>query len=107
MGLPAGIGEDDVALGEILMPGFHHLGHRAALHDMADLHRLGIGFPGVHAPAQIGIEGEVEDAQQDLALLGRGDRRLVAAEVAGFRHSLRPGGQKNPLVRESSHGFPP
>jgi len=63
------MGEHGIAGLEIGMPRFQHDRHRAAFHRVAERSRLGIGFPVVHPTAHIGIEREILDTQQHLALL--------------------------------------
>jgi hypothetical protein len=43
-----------------------HAADRAADHDLAQRHRLGIGGRIAHAPAHIRIQREIDGAQQDL-----------------------------------------
>ncbi len=52
----------------------HHPPHDLTDHRLPHLHRFRIGFTVVHAPAHIGIEGEVEPA--DEALSRAGSRKL-------------------------------
>ncbi|MCY1298223.1 hypothetical protein D9M70_476970 [compost metagenome] len=104
--LPAGMGEHEITVAEIRVARAHDAGNCAALHNRADLHRLGIGPAGVHAPAHVGIEREVEDFEQNLAFGRLRDCRLDDAEVARRRSPRWPGGQQNLGVRAHCLSFP-
>jgi hypothetical protein len=71
--------------------GLDHFARALALHDVADAHRLGIGFPVVHAAAHVGIKREIEHPQQQAAWRQRRHPHFLEAEILGRRRPLRPG----------------
>src|SRR5215207_10204386 len=83
--LPAAHAEREVAGRKFRVARAHHLAEDAAGHDLADADRLRIGLRVAHPPAHVGIEGEPERAQQDLAWTGLGDRRALEPEVDWLR----------------------
>ena len=64
----------------------------AALHDLADLDRLGVGLGGAHPAAHVGVEREPEDPEQDLA--GAGLRNGCGFEAEMVRASARLPGER-------------
>ncbi len=64
------VAEHDVTGVEVRRIRFDHLGHGRPDHDLADLDGLRIGFRVRHASAHVGVEGEIEGAQQNLAFAG-------------------------------------
>ena len=81
MGLPARAGQDDVTLCKAGIVGGDHLGNRAAFHYATDRDRRCIGRPIAHAATHIGIEGEPNRTQQNLAFAGDRRRGFLDAEV--------------------------
>jgi hypothetical protein len=96
--LPAEHADHLVADGELRVLRGHHLARRAADHDVAEVHRRGVGLGVVHAAAHVGVEREEMVAHQHLAV---GDLRhggLDQLEIRLFDPAGRPAGQKDLLV---------
>jgi len=70
-----------------------HLGDRLAGHDIAELNRVGIGFPVVHPAAHVRVERQVLHAEEQLP--GRRLRQgyLLQPEIGQLRPAFRPGGE--------------
>src|ERR1700682_5800582 len=73
--LPAIAAHRVIAVVEIGMVGANDLADDAALDDVADLSRFGIGAHPADAAAHIRVERQIDAAQQNLALLGLGQWR--------------------------------
>ena len=87
MGPPAGVGQHAVAHGVVGMPRLLDHADGPADQHVADLDRVGVGLRGTHPPAHVGVEREVDDAQQQLAVGRRrhlvvGEREAVVAGLA-------------------------
>ena len=65
-----------------MVRGFHPA-DRAADHDRAEFHRRRVGRRVAHPSAHVGIERQVDGAQQHLARAGLRKRNLLDAEVIG------------------------
>ena len=61
--------------------------HRAANHHLADLLRLGIGPPVVHAAAHVGIKGKIMMPHEHLSIGGLAGQDVHKLEI------VRPGGR--------------
>ena len=101
MGLPAGVGQDVVAVGVVGVARLLHDADRAADEHVTDLDRRGVGPRGAHPAAHVGVQGEVDDAQQQLPLGGR--RHLVVGDAKQLVVRARPrdGGRAGPGWRRS------
>ncbi|MNT52464.1 hypothetical protein D3C72_1894920 [compost metagenome] len=64
--LPAGLRQHPFARLELRMVGRLDPRHRAAHHGLPDLHRLGVRRRVAHAAAHIGIQRQIDRAQQHL-----------------------------------------
>ena len=73
---------DDVAFPELGVPGLHHPADPAAGHGLAQL------LVGVEARAHVGVDGEDQALDLDLALAGVGQRGFHDGEVLGDRHAV-------------------
>ena len=93
MRLPAAVRQHHVAGAEVRMARIDHFRHRAAVHHLADLDRLGVGTAGIHAAAHVRVQREVAVAQQHLALAGHRQRHVFHTEVVGGRLAARTRGQ--------------
>jgi hypothetical protein len=71
MALPAGHGLHEAAGLVLRVFALDHLADRAAPHQAADLDRGGVGPRIAHPAAHVGVEGEVDHPQQNLAVLER------------------------------------
>jgi len=65
--LPAAAGENPVALGEVRVLGFDDAADGTAAHHFTDFYRRRVRWRVAHASAHIGVEGEIDRAQQHLA----------------------------------------
>ncbi len=68
MGLPTGVGQDDIAGIERRIARTHDTSDRSPFHHAADVDGLGIGFGIIHASPHVEIKGEIEDFKKKLAL---------------------------------------
>lgn len=80
------------------MAAFHHLAHRAALHDLAQRLGLGIALGVIHAAPHIGVQTQVVVAHQHFTILQRGQLGLRQLEVALYRLARGAVVEKNLLV---------
>ena len=103
VGLPAGVGEHLVAGRDALRARLDDLAHRAADHDVADLDGRGVGLGVAHPPAHVGVQREVERAQQHLALahLRQLDGPGLEVAVLGLAHRPLRQGDLRGLHRSS------
>jgi len=83
-------------MGEVRMPGRHHLAHAAAGHDLADLHAGGVVPALADRPAHVGINRRVMGAHQQLAGAGPLDRPL--GEASCPPPACRPDGWREPTA---------
>ena len=101
--LEAGEAHNLVAFFEIGMTGFGDFGEAKGAHDFAELHGrhvLGnIGHPDAHG----GVDGEIFDASEGLAVFEGGKRGLGELQDIGSNEALRASGEF-PLAIGSGHG---
>ena len=101
--LPAGVAEDDIARREAGVRRLDHPADRAADHGLADLHAWRVGLARVHAPAHVGVEGEVDGPAQNFALTRHGHRVFDQVEVALLGRALGTRGQHDLTVSLFRH----
>ena len=87
--LPPWVGKGDVTLAESIDAGVHDCVHGASFHYCSDLDRRGVRWAGVHPPARVRVQRQLDTAEQTRrrrAASLRQVRRLAAtgAEFAGF-----------------------
>ena len=103
--LPPRAGQHEVALGEPVVPRRHDPPHRPPGHHVAQLDRRRVRRPRVHAAPHVGVERQVDGADEHLARGGFRRRRLVQPEVGLGREPLGAGVQQNPAVRAGRHAL--
>ena len=101
--LPTDPGEHEVALGEPVVARRHDLPHRPPGHHAAQLDRRRVGRPRVHAPPHVGVEREVDGADEHLPRGGLRRRRLDHPEVGLGGEPVGAGVEQNPAVGASGH----
>jgi hypothetical protein len=62
----------------------NHLADRAADHDVADRDRCGVGARVAHPAAHVGVEGQVQHAEQDLTVASSGSSTTAVAKSLFF-----------------------
>src|SRR3989442_880900 len=85
VGLPAAVGQHEVARPERGVARLHHLADGAADHRLPELDGRGVGLHVVHPPPHVGIQRQPDGAHEDLAVLRRGHRRVDHLEIGRFR----------------------
>ena len=90
---PAQWMDDGVAHLAVSGPGRDDLADGAAVERGIQGKRRGVGLDVVHPAAHVGVHRDEEVADQDLAVLEFGQRRLGQAEVLRHRAAVRPGRQ--------------
>ena len=103
--LPPGAAQHEVAFREPVVPRRHHLPHRSAGHDVAQLDRRGVRRPGVHAAPHVRIERQIEGADEQLARRRLRRRRFDHPEVGLGREPVGTGVQQNLTVERRRHGL--
>jgi len=88
--LPAAVGENQITGLVIRVPrGFDARDGTADQH-ITDRDRCGVGRCIAHAAAHVGVERQVERAQQNLTVAGFGNRCFLKVEILGGRRADRP-----------------
>ena len=85
------------------MAGFNNFGETEGAHDFADLDGRHVLRDVHHPDAHGGVDGEIFDAREGLAVFERGGRRFFELENIGSDEILRTCG-KNPLTIGVWHG---
>jgi hypothetical protein len=89
------------------MAGPAYAGDRPADQDLPDPDALAIGPRFAHQLAQIGIEGQEQRLQQDLAFAGAAEGSGFQPEVTHPRAAFGTGREHVPLVLDVGHGESP
>ena len=103
--LPPGPGQHEVALGEPVVPRRHHLPHRPPGHHVAQLDRRRVGRPRVHAAPHVGVEREVDGADEHLPRGELRHPRLDQPEVGLGGEPVGAGVEHNPAVDACRHAL--
>jgi 4-amino-4-deoxy-L-arabinose transferase-like glycosyltransferase len=101
--LPSRVGFNNVADAELAEIGGFDPADRAAGHRLADLDRRGIRRTGVHPASHVGVQREIQRAQQHLPRSGFRHRRLNEPEVGFLRLTLGASRQQDPAIHAIRH----
>ncbi|MNL39322.1 hypothetical protein D3C87_1615950 [compost metagenome] len=102
--LPAGFGQDDIALAPVGMARGFHARDGAAHDHLADAYGWRVGLGVADAPAHVGIQRQVLGFQQQLANARLRDGRMLETKVAGFGAAYGAGRQDDAQVLGFRHG---
>ena len=96
--LPAGRGNDQVALGEIRVARRNDAADRLAAHGRTDLHRRDVGRAFVHPATHVGVERQPHRADQHLPFGRNRHRRFFQPEGVGRRCAVRTTGEDDAAI---------
>lgn len=103
MALPAGGTDHQVTHFKLGVARLFDTADSAAGHYLADFHWSGVGRRITHTPTHIGVQGQEQGLEQDLAVCQVWQRHTLQAEVFRHRRPLRTGYQDDALVK--GHGL--
>ena len=96
--------DDMVAHGDPGIIRRDHAPHGACAHDFADTDRRHVGLALVHPAAHRGVERDVQDLHQHLAVAGCRDRSRRVLEVGALDHADRAPGELELVIDGVGHG---
>lgn len=100
--LPADVGKGSVSGLEAITGAGDDFSDCLTGHDVAQLHRVGVGFSIGHATSHVGIDSEEFALNDDFSVFGFRDRFLGQLEVFHGHHAAGAGGE-TPLSIVASH----
>ena len=101
--LPARVVVDDVARHEARVPALHHPADRAAHDHVAERNRRVVAQVRAHPEPHVGVEGEPDRPNQQLAVGRLGHRRLDEAKIRLLWRPFRAGGEDDLAVGVGDH----
>src|SRR5262249_46532488 len=103
--LPTVVAKNQFSLDESRVVGLDDLADGTADHHLAKFCGLGIGSPGAHAAAHVGVQRQVDSVAQELAWGRLGQGRLLQGKVAFLGLADRTVYQQNLSIHGARHGI--
>jgi hypothetical protein len=86
---PSSLRENDISRRIVRMIGCDHLRDGFTDHRIPNLQRFSVGLSVIHAPAHVGVEGKILDAQQNLPETRCGNCGFLKTEVGQLGFAIR------------------